>query len=127
LWWAIRTFVHGIRTFVQNSIDIFVPLSKIGIMKATNMEIAKAALCSEGAVRKARERLDLDDLGVLLGWVLGQRVKEMGLGAVDGLAEVDKPEKPLGFLGVVRGSEVPQPERHWTPVDEDGVAQDDFS
>jgi len=63
-------------------------------MKATNMEIAKAGLCTEGAVRKARERLDLDDLEVLLGWVLGQRVRGLGLAAVDGIVSAGPEAEP---------------------------------
>jgi hypothetical protein len=54
-------------------------------MKASNVEIAGVALCSEGAVRKARERHDFDDLGVLVGWVLAARFKALGVCGVDEL------------------------------------------
>jgi len=107
-------------------------------MNATNIEIAKAALCSEGAVRKARERLDLDDLGVLLGWVLGQRVKELGLGGVDGLAVVgDVPSAK--FPRMVSAASLGIPSRipevvareaddwGYVPCDESGYEAGDFN
>jgi hypothetical protein len=104
-------------------------------MKATNMEIAKAALCSEGAVRKARERLDLDDLGVVLGWVLGQRVKELGLGAVDGIAPQKErviqyaPADAKVFPKMVTMGNVSSvvEDLGYEPCDESGYAAGDFN
>ena len=52
----------------------------------TNLEIAKAAYCSEATVKKAIERGLSEDLEKLLGWVLMQRMKIGGLSGIDGLS-----------------------------------------
>lgn len=64
----------------------------------TNLEIAKAAYCSEAVVKKAVERGLSDDLEKLLGWVLMQRIKLGGLEGIDGL---------IATGAVKRGSEMP--------------------
>ena len=79
---GIRTFVYGDSNF---RVDRF-ELSCNGVeMKASNVEIAKAALCSETAVRGAiqRGKLDPDNLESVLGWVIAMRFKELGLGGLD--------------------------------------------
>lgn len=50
-------------------------------MKATNVEIAKSALCSETAVRGAIERgkLDTEDVDSVTGFVLAMRLKKRGI------------------------------------------------
>ena len=53
-------------------------------LRYTYEEIAKASLCSVSAVKKAVERgVLVDDIEVVLGWVMLQRVKQSGLGALD--------------------------------------------
>ena len=54
------------------------------------MEIAKVALCSEATVKKAVERGLKDDLESVLGWVLLQRVKSLGVSGIDLMAERPK-------------------------------------
>lgn len=63
----------------------------------TNLEIAKAAYCSDAVVKKAVERGLSDDLEKLLGWVLMQRLKQEGLSGLDGL---------MNSGAIVRGSEL---------------------
>jgi hypothetical protein len=53
-------------------------------VRYSHEEIAKAALCSLDTVKKAVERGNItDDLVVLLGWVIGQRAKSLGIGLLD--------------------------------------------
>ena len=64
-------------------------------MKATNIEIAKAGLCSETAVRGAieRGRVDPESLESVLGFVMAMRFKSLGIGGVDELASADPIER----------------------------------
>jgi hypothetical protein len=64
-------------------------------MKATNIEIAGCALCSETAVRGAieRGRLDPSRLESVVGFVMGLRFKQLGISGGDDLVAVDKPAR----------------------------------
>ena len=56
-------------------------------MKITVEEVAMCGLCRVEAVRKAVQRgvLDLSDPEGVFGYILGMRVKSLGLGFADGL------------------------------------------
>ena len=75
----------------------------------TNLEIAKVALCSEATVKKAVERGLKDDLESVLGWVLLQRVKSLGISGIDLMAEKPKSVFPnmvtAESLGIVKKEE----------------------
>ena len=53
-------------------------------MKISNTEIAKAARCTEGAVRKAVQRrlVDPESLSSLTDFVFKMRVKQAGMDAI---------------------------------------------
>jgi hypothetical protein len=59
-------------------------------MEATNTEIARCGLCTEGAVRVAihSKRLDPENLESVLGFVLSSRVKSAGLEFMEGLCRI---------------------------------------
>ena len=59
-------------------------------MEISNVDIAKASLCSEGAVRKAILRGELNTLEELVGWCLRMRIKSIGLSGVDVAGEKPK-------------------------------------
>ena len=73
----------------------------------TNLEIAKVALCSEATVKKAVERGLKDDLESVLGWVLLQRVKSLGISGIDLMAEMPKFSNMVTAesLGIVKKEE----------------------
>ena len=73
----------------------------------TNLEIAKVALCSEATVKKAVERGLKNDLESVLGWVLLQRVKSLGVGGIDLMAEMPKFSNMVTAesLGIVKKEE----------------------
>lgn len=114
--WQIRTFVQEIRTFVQMVIDMIRTFVQSDGMKITNIEIAKCAWCSEGAVRKAVDRgLNISSLDAVFDFIFRMRVKEIGVGVLE-----DKPEKPLAagkFPRMVTGGNVGKvvEELHYVP------------
>ena len=79
---------------------------------ATKTEIAKAAWCSEGAVRKAVQRgLDVKDLESVCDFVFRMRVKKEGLSVLD---DIEKP-----FKNMVTENNVDEVlEKHYVPDDE---------
>jgi hypothetical protein len=95
-------------------------------MGFTNTEIAKSALCTEGAVRAASAggRLNTESLDSVVGFVLAMRFKELGICGMD-YAE-QKPEKKIGFgkeVSMENVSEVVE-DLGYTPCGEDGEAFD---
>lgn len=56
-------------------------------MQITNKQIAKSAMCTEGAVRAAmsNSKLDKEDLDSILAFVLLGRLKSIGLDGVTGV------------------------------------------
>ena len=71
-------------------------------MKATNVEIARYALCSERAVGRAIEdgKLDSGELESVIDWAMKMRVKKLGFTVVlDGLCD---PVEDLVESGSVR-------------------------
>lgn len=58
-------------------------------MEITSEEIAKAGLCTEGSVLKAKQRGRLDSVEGLVSFVLGSRLKELGAGLLDDLTDLD--------------------------------------
>ena len=55
-------------------------------MEIKNIEIASAALCTEGAIRKAIQRgLDTKSLDAVIGFVMALRFKQLGIGGADDL------------------------------------------
>ena len=69
-------------------------------MEISNTEIARCGLCSEGAVRAAKSngRLDSTDAESVFGFILGMRVKELGLSAFDSITDPIDNLKASGAL-----------------------------
>lgn len=62
-------------------------------IRYSHEEIAKAGLCTVDTVKKAVERGNItDDLTVLLGWIITQRAKSLGVGLLDECAKKPFPK-----------------------------------
>lgn len=74
--------------FVKMCVTIVKTCGSLLCMEISNTEIARCGLCTEGTVRAAKSngRLDASNAESVFGFILGMRVKELGLSAFDGLA-----------------------------------------
>lgn len=76
--------VSGLRTVILCVTTVKTCAMVLG-MKVSYIEIAKAGMCTEGAVRAAvsTKRLECEDLGSVLVFVLAARLKAVGIEFLD--------------------------------------------